>query len=380
MHPRQASGSTDRAPSATCTSTARTAQRRSPARTPCDQIESVRARRCWWCSQPGRRSDLARYVLRTGGRGAALGSDRRCCAAPSSSCRHDRATRWGRRSARRSRPTAAARSSSSPASASTTTACTQSVENQIVELLVRVIRRHPAARARRAPGETGEVVVTDLHNLAQPLIRYLTGDRGVARWRRRRVRAGARSTAFRPGPGPRGRDHARRSRRQGGRRPAVLASCSSSITERARSSSRSAQRADRHRRAAGGAAAGALARRGRAAGSRAYIVGKYLPGIPLQGHRGGRPTSRSQPPASAGWLWSSRRRDDPGLPGHRVPRRRQDHAHQRAAAAGGRRGRNRPGGSPSSSTSWVRSASTVTCCRPTPRARSSCRADACAAC
>jgi phenylacetate-CoA ligase len=35
-------------------------------------------------------------------------------------------------------------------------------------------------RAAR-PGETGEVCVTDLHNLACPMIRYVTGDLAVAR-------------------------------------------------------------------------------------------------------------------------------------------------------------------------------------------------------
>jgi phenylacetate-CoA ligase len=53
-----------------------------------------------------------------------------------------------------------------------------SMENLIVELLV----RSPDGRVRAArPGEVGEVVVTDLHNLAAPFIRYVTGDRAVAR-------------------------------------------------------------------------------------------------------------------------------------------------------------------------------------------------------
>ena len=49
----------------------------------------------------------------------------------------------------------------------------QSMENQIVELLVRVPGQPPRPAA---PGETGEVVVTDLHNLATPVIRYDLGD------------------------------------------------------------------------------------------------------------------------------------------------------------------------------------------------------------
>jgi phenylacetate-CoA ligase len=52
-----------------------------------------------------------------------------------------------------------------------------SMENLVVELLVTgadgVVR--PAE-----PGETGEVVVTDLHNFAMPFIRYATGDVAVA--------------------------------------------------------------------------------------------------------------------------------------------------------------------------------------------------------
>jgi phenylacetate-CoA ligase len=49
----------------------------------------------------------------------------------------------------------------------------ESVENLIVELLV----REPDGTMRPArPGEQGEVAVTDLHNLACPFIRYLTGD------------------------------------------------------------------------------------------------------------------------------------------------------------------------------------------------------------
>ena len=53
-----------------------------------------------------------------------------------------------------------------------------SMENMIVELIV----REPDGRVRAAkPGETGEVVLTDLHNLACPMIRYVNGDLGVAR-------------------------------------------------------------------------------------------------------------------------------------------------------------------------------------------------------
>ena len=54
----------------------------------------------------------------------------------------------------------------------------ESVENLIVELLVREPDGH--VRAAR-PGEQGEVAITDLHNLACPFIRYLTGDLAVAR-------------------------------------------------------------------------------------------------------------------------------------------------------------------------------------------------------
>ncbi len=52
-----------------------------------------------------------------------------------------------------------------------------SMENLICELIV---REHGTTRPAR-PGETGEVVITDLHNLAQPLIRYVGGDSAVAR-------------------------------------------------------------------------------------------------------------------------------------------------------------------------------------------------------
>ena len=54
----------------------------------------------------------------------------------------------------------------------------ESMENLIVEVIV----REPGGTTRPArPGETGEVVVTDLHNLACPMIRYLNGDLAVAR-------------------------------------------------------------------------------------------------------------------------------------------------------------------------------------------------------
>jgi phenylacetate-CoA ligase len=53
-----------------------------------------------------------------------------------------------------------------------------SMENLIVELIV----REPDGSLRHArPGEAGEVVVTDLHNLACPMIRYVNGDLAVAR-------------------------------------------------------------------------------------------------------------------------------------------------------------------------------------------------------
>jgi len=52
------------------------------------------------------------------------------------------------------------------------------MENLIVEIVV----REPDGRVRAArPGETGEVVVTDLHNLACPMIRYVNGDLATAR-------------------------------------------------------------------------------------------------------------------------------------------------------------------------------------------------------
>jgi phenylacetate-CoA ligase len=52
-----------------------------------------------------------------------------------------------------------------------------SMETMIVEVLVR--RPDGSVRAA-APGETGEIAITDLHNLACPMVRYLTGDLGVA--------------------------------------------------------------------------------------------------------------------------------------------------------------------------------------------------------
>ncbi len=52
-----------------------------------------------------------------------------------------------------------------------------SMENLIVEVIV----REPNGTIRAAkPGETGEVVITDLHNLACPMIRYVNGDLAVA--------------------------------------------------------------------------------------------------------------------------------------------------------------------------------------------------------
>ncbi|MEJ7599156.1 MAG: hypothetical protein WKG01_14705 [Kofleriaceae bacterium] len=52
-----------------------------------------------------------------------------------------------------------------------------SMETMIVELLM----REPDGSVRAArPGETGEIAITDLHNLACPMIRYITGDLAVA--------------------------------------------------------------------------------------------------------------------------------------------------------------------------------------------------------
>lgn len=54
----------------------------------------------------------------------------------------------------------------------------ESAENLIVEILV----AEPDGTMRPArPGEQGEVAVTDLHNLACPFIRYLTGDLAIER-------------------------------------------------------------------------------------------------------------------------------------------------------------------------------------------------------
>lgn len=52
------------------------------------------------------------------------------------------------------------------------------MENLIVEVIVRA----PDGTARAArPGEVGEVAITDLHNLACPMIRYVTGDLAIGR-------------------------------------------------------------------------------------------------------------------------------------------------------------------------------------------------------
>ncbi len=51
------------------------------------------------------------------------------------------------------------------------------MENVVVELVVTEGDRVRAAE----PGEVGDVVVTDLHNLGMPFIRYVNGDRAVAR-------------------------------------------------------------------------------------------------------------------------------------------------------------------------------------------------------
>src|SRR5207253_2486684 len=54
----------------------------------------------------------------------------------------------------------------------------EQAENLIVEILV----AEPDGGYRPAkPGEQGEVAVTDLHNLACPFIRYLTGDLAIER-------------------------------------------------------------------------------------------------------------------------------------------------------------------------------------------------------
>jgi phenylacetate-CoA ligase len=54
----------------------------------------------------------------------------------------------------------------------------ESAENLIVEIVV----AQPDGTYRVAkPGEVGEVAITDLHNLANPFMRYLIGDRALAR-------------------------------------------------------------------------------------------------------------------------------------------------------------------------------------------------------
>jgi phenylacetate-CoA ligase len=52
------------------------------------------------------------------------------------------------------------------------------METMIVEIVVR--ENDGTVRAAR-PGEAGEIAVTDLHNLACPMIRYVTGDMAIAR-------------------------------------------------------------------------------------------------------------------------------------------------------------------------------------------------------
>lgn len=52
-----------------------------------------------------------------------------------------------------------------------------SMETMIVEVVVR--EKDGSVRAAK-PGESGEVAITDLHNLACPMIRYVTGDMAVA--------------------------------------------------------------------------------------------------------------------------------------------------------------------------------------------------------
>jgi phenylacetate-CoA ligase len=58
----------------------------------------------------------------------------------------------------------------------------EQAENLVVELLVPETGPSGAKTYRAArPGEQGEVAITDLHNLACPFIRYLTGDLALAR-------------------------------------------------------------------------------------------------------------------------------------------------------------------------------------------------------
>ncbi len=53
-----------------------------------------------------------------------------------------------------------------------------SMETMVVEIVV----REPDGTVRSArPGETGDIAITDLHNLACPMIRYITGDLAIAR-------------------------------------------------------------------------------------------------------------------------------------------------------------------------------------------------------
>ena len=54
----------------------------------------------------------------------------------------------------------------------------ESMENVIVEILV---EEPDGSRRPALPGERGEIAVTDLHNLACPMIRYLMGDLAFAR-------------------------------------------------------------------------------------------------------------------------------------------------------------------------------------------------------
>ncbi len=53
-----------------------------------------------------------------------------------------------------------------------------SMETLIVEIIV---RNADGSNRAAEPGEAGEVVITDLQNLASPLIRFVSGDRAVAR-------------------------------------------------------------------------------------------------------------------------------------------------------------------------------------------------------
>lgn len=54
-----------------------------------------------------------------------------------------------------------------------------SMENLLVELVVREDGRERPAE----PGETGEVIITDLHNYGMPFLRYASGDLAVSRGR-----------------------------------------------------------------------------------------------------------------------------------------------------------------------------------------------------